>query len=132
MDDWQLKIPATGRVVVQRLVIADGFWSRLCGLQFRRLLPPGDGLLLVPCASIHTLWMRFAIDVAMLDRTGGVVAVRQAVRPWRLVFAPRGTHAVLEASAGTLCLSVGDTLALRSHSGRSSLPASLASFVVEI
>lgn len=132
MDGWQLEIRDKGRIVVQRLVIADRFWNRLCGLQFRRPLLPGDGILLAPCASIHTMWMRFAIDVAMLDRAGRVLAVHPAVRPWRLKFAPRGTHAVLEVSAGTLQLSAGDTLTLRSHAGRSSPPTSLAGFFVVI
>ena len=73
----------------------------------RASIPPpsaagGRDLIRRQCASIHTMWMRFAIDVAMLDFTGRTLAVRHAVRPWRLVFAPRGTHAVLEASAGTL------------------------------
>ena len=67
MNDWQLEMRDTGRTVVQRLVIADGYWGRLRGLQFRRLLPPGQGILLAPCASIHTMWMRFAIDAAMLE-----------------------------------------------------------------
>jgi len=132
MNDWQLEMRDTGRTIIEQLVIADRFWSRLCGLQFRRLLPPGHGILLAPCASIHTMWMRFAIDAAMLDRTGRTLAVRQTVRPWRLVFAPRGTHAVLEAPAGTLCLSTGDILSLRSHAGQSSPPASLAGFSVSI
>ena len=132
MNGWQLEVRDTGRVVIERLVIADRFWNRLCGLQFRHPLPPGHGILLVPCASIHTMWMRFAIDVAMLDRTGRVLAVRETIRPWRLVFAPRGTHAVLEASAGTLCLLAGDIVAFRSHVGQSSPPALLASFSVVI
>jgi len=130
MDDWQLEIPDSGGIVVPRLVIADRFWARFCGLQFRRALPPGYGLLLAPCASIHTMWMRFAIDVAMIDRSGRVLAVQQAVRPWRFRFGPRGTYAVLETAAGALCLSVGNTLSLRSHAGRTSPPPSLAGFVV--
>ena len=81
MSRWQLELQGSGRIVVERLTIADGYWSRLAGLQFRRPLPPGDGLLLVPCASIHTMWMRFAIDAAMLDRAGKVLAIRRAVRP---------------------------------------------------
>ena len=45
---------SSGQVVVERLEVADGFWSRLRGLQFRKELPAGSGLLLVPCSSIHT------------------------------------------------------------------------------
>ena len=132
MNDWQLEIRDTGTIVVERLVIADRFWSRFRGLQFCRQLPPGHGILLAPCASIHTMWMRFAIDVAMFDRTGRVLAVQRMVHPWRLVFAPRGTYALLEASAGTLRLSVGDIVALRSPAGQSSAPVSLAGFSVVV
>ena len=130
MNDWQLEIRDSGRIVVERLEVADRFWSRFCGLQFRRLLPPGHGILLAPCSSIHTMWMRFAIDAAMLDGTGRVLAVQTAVRPWRLVFAPHGTHAVLETSAGELRLAAGDTLVLRSRQGPSSPPAALGGFPV--
>jgi uncharacterized membrane protein (UPF0127 family) len=132
MNEWQLEIRDSRRIVVHRLVIADRFWSRFRGLQFRSFMPPGEGILLAPCTSIHTMWMRFEIDAAMLDRTGRVLAVHQAVRPWRLLFAPRGTHAVLEVSAGSMHLAAGDTLALRSSTGQSSPPASLAGFLVVI
>jgi uncharacterized protein len=90
----------TGAVVVEDLEVADGFWSRLWGLQFRAALPPAAGLLLTPCASLHTFWMRFAIDVVMLDRGGVALAVRRGVRPWRVVLAARGTHSVLEVPCG--------------------------------
>jgi len=132
MNDWQLELRGTGTIVIERLAIADRFWNRFRGLQFCRQLPPGHGILLVPCASIHTMWMRFAIDVAMLDRTGQVLAIQQTVLPWRLVFAPRGTYALLEASAGTLRLSAGDIVALRSPAGQSTPPVSLAGFSVVV
>jgi uncharacterized protein len=130
LGDWQLEISDSGKVLVERLLIADGFWSRFRGLQFRRELPPGEGLLLAPCSSIHTMWMRFAIDVAMLDRTGRTLAVRKAVRPWRLAFAPRGTHAVLEVAAGNLPLAAGEVVALRSLTGRTSPPVALCAFAI--
>jgi hypothetical protein len=130
MNAWQLEIRDSRKIIVQQLEIADRFWSRLCGLQFRHPLPPRHGIVLVPCASIHTMWMRFAIDVAMLDRTGRVLKVHRAVRPWRLVFAPRGTRAVLETPAAVLDLAPGDILALRSPTGQTSPPASLAGFAV--
>ena len=86
--------------------------------------------MLVPCASIHTMCVRFPLDVAMFDCAGRVLAVHRAVRPWRLLFASRGTHAVLETSAAALRLSPGDVVVLRSHSGRSTPPDSLAGFSV--
>ena len=112
LTNWSLTERASGRVVTGQLELAAGYWSRLRGLQFRAPLPVDRGLLLVPCGSIHTFFMRFAIDVVFLDSTGQVVGVRQRVRPWRVVPALRGTHAVLELPAGTASLTAGDSISL--------------------
>lgn len=58
-------------------------------------------LLLTPCSSIHTFRMRFAIDVAYLDRKLNVVAVR-TMKPGRLGLPRlRARHAV-ESEAGAM------------------------------
>ena len=88
-----------GRVVVQRCELADRFFSRFRGLLGRRGLPPGEGLLLSPSSSVHTMFMRFPIDVVFLDRGLQVVGVSAEVRPWRLA-GRRGTRHVLELAAG--------------------------------
>ncbi|MCI0383859.1 DUF192 domain-containing protein [Streptomyces sp. CNQ085] len=61
-----------------------------------------DGaILLTPASSVHTFGMRFAIDVAYLDRRLNVLAVR-TMRPGRLGLPrPRARH-VLEAEAGAM------------------------------
>lgn len=91
---------SSGRIVVADLEVADSFWSRLRGLQFRRELPPHRGLLLVPCDSVHTFWMRFPVDVVVIDRLGAVLAVRSTLRPWRIVLPQRKARAILELAAG--------------------------------
>jgi uncharacterized membrane protein (UPF0127 family) len=69
---------------------------RLTGLIGRREL-----LLFIPrCASIHTWLMRSAIDVVFVDGSNAVVAIHEMVEPWRLLFGPRGTRAVLELPPG--------------------------------
>jgi uncharacterized membrane protein (UPF0127 family) len=72
---------------------------RLRGLLGRNGLPPGEGLLLKPAGSIHTAFMRFAIDAVFLDRGNTVVKVASALRPWRTA-ACRGARSVLELPAG--------------------------------
>ena len=83
-DLVRLVSETTGKMVVAQLSIADSFWSRLAGLQFRRPLPSDAGLLLVPCNSVHTCFVRFPVDVVFLDDRGCVLAVRRNLRPWRL------------------------------------------------
>ena len=74
-----------GRVLAESVRVADTFWRRLVGLQGRRSLPAGEVLWLSKCTSVHTAWMRFAIDVIFLDDQMRVLEVRPAVRPWRIV-----------------------------------------------
>jgi uncharacterized membrane protein (UPF0127 family) len=69
------------------------------GLLGRSALTPGDGLLLRPATSIHTLFMRFPIDAVFLDRDLVVGKVAPGVMPWRLLFARRA-RSVLELAAG--------------------------------
>ncbi len=97
-DDVRLSIE--GRIVVQRLRPAKRMHERFLGLMGRAPSGPGTGLWLSPCMSIHTCFMRFAIDVAFLDRAGIILRVARNIRPWRLVWAPRGTHSVVEVESG--------------------------------
>jgi len=69
--------------------------ARLLGLAGLRALPPASGLLLPRTRSIHTLGMRFALDLVWLDGDGRAVRVDRGVRPWR-VRGCRGARAVVE------------------------------------
>jgi len=115
--DLSLVNRETGLVVVRRLELADTFWSRLRGLQFRRSFAQGSGLLLVPCSAIHTFWMRFPVDIAMLDRRGRVLRSIRSIAPNRVILGPRGTHAVLELPADESAVSEGDRLRIVSREG---------------
>jgi uncharacterized protein len=88
-----------GSVACARCVVADSFLTRLRGLLGRRELPPDEGLLINPCSSVHTWFMRFPIDVVFLDRDLRVVRVAADVRPFRLRWG-RGARQVLELAAG--------------------------------
>ena len=90
---------AGGAPVCERCTIADGVLARARGLLGRRALPAGEGLWLRPAASIHTLFMRFPIDVAFLDRDDVVVRIVEGLPPWRVAGARRARSA-LELGAG--------------------------------
>jgi uncharacterized membrane protein (UPF0127 family) len=77
-------------------------------------LQPGQALLLVPCASVHTAFMRYAIDVVFLDRSGAIRKIVPRLKPWRWAACP-GAHQTLELAAGEaerLELAAGASLAL--------------------
>lgn len=71
----------------------------------RRGLLGRDGvegaLLLGPASSVHTVGMRFAIDVAYLDRKFRVLTVR-TMRPGRVGLPRPRARYVLEAEAGAM------------------------------
>src|SRR2546426_11138364 len=68
---------------VARVGVCDSIRTRWRGLLGRDHLPYGDCVLLRPCRSVHTVGMRFPIDVAFVDRDGVVLAVRENVpRGW--------------------------------------------------
>jgi uncharacterized membrane protein (UPF0127 family) len=78
---------------------ADDPLARLLGLAGLRGLPPDVGLLLPRTRSVHTLGMRFALDLVWLDGDGSVVRVDRRVGPWR-VRGCRAARAVIELPAG--------------------------------
>jgi hypothetical protein len=88
---------------------ADDFGSRLVGLMGSPGLPEGGALVLEPCASIHSCFMRFPIDVLFLDRRGVVVGLIEAMRPWRLSRIYRGARIAIELPAGTIAASATST-----------------------
>ena len=96
---------------VARLITADGrdlarvelamtARHRARGLLGRSSLPPAQALWLAPCRSIHTIGMRFPIDVVYLDRDWRVVAIRERVVPFRITWGGWRARGVLEFAAG--------------------------------
>jgi len=81
---------------------ADTFLTRLVGLLGRSSLKPGEALLIEPCSSVHTAFMRFTIDVVYIDKARNVVKVSPNMRPFRVggVFKP--SCAVIELPKGTI------------------------------
>lgn len=93
---------ADGRCIARQVRMACSFGSRCVGLLRHRSIPEQEGLLLVPGGSIHTLGMRFSIDVVFLNCQMRVLELMEQVPPWRVCLAPRGTGRVLELAAGKI------------------------------
>jgi uncharacterized membrane protein (UPF0127 family) len=65
-------------------------------------LPSGQALVIRPCTSIHTFFMRFPIDVLFLDEAGSVLRAIREMRPWRLTRIYPRACCVAELPAGVL------------------------------
>jgi hypothetical protein len=106
-----------GGIVCDHAVIADRPLARMRGLLGKRGLPAGHGLLLSPAPSIHTAFMRFAIDAVLLDSELRVLKLASDLGPWRTAGARRA-RAVLELAAGEverLGIEVDDQLEVRAR-----------------
>ena len=99
--------------VLAALEVADGTGGRVKGLLGRDGM---DGaLLLKPAKSVHTLGMRFAIDVAYCDNDFRVIDVC-TMRPNRMGLPRPKAHSVIEAEEGAFerwRLRVGDHLEIK-------------------
>ncbi|MCZ6666355.1 MAG: DUF192 domain-containing protein [Gammaproteobacteria bacterium] len=74
-------------------------WERLRGLLGRVPLGAGEGLLLDPCSGVHTVMMRYPIDLVYLSRDLRVIKVVGKLVPWRCSMA-FGAAMTLELAAG--------------------------------
>ncbi len=105
----------SGEALATRVVAAFESGSRRQGLLGRHGLPPGEALVLAPCSSVHTAFMRFPLDLVFLARDGRVVKTAAGVPPWRIRAAWRA-FAVVELPSGIVARTrtqPGDVLELR-------------------
>lgn len=89
-----------GTVYLEQCFVANTALSRMVGLLAHKSLGPSEGLWIEPCTSIHTLFMKFAIDAVFLDRKGKVIGIYHSLRPWRLSWFHPFAIGVIEAPAG--------------------------------
>ena len=104
-----------GTCVVAHVMRTTNPWDRLRGLLGRAPLQAGAGLLLTPCASVHTLGMRYPLDLVFLDADGRIRKLVSALAPLRMAASP-GAAMTLELAGGSLCaldLRVGEVLEWR-------------------
>ncbi|MEB3298581.1 MAG: DUF192 domain-containing protein [Candidatus Sericytochromatia bacterium] len=88
------------RLVVARLEEARTPLARLRGLGLRQRLEFDQGLLLVPCNSIHTFWPSFPLDVLFLSRDFRILRILHDLPPRRLSPVVWRSRQVLELTAG--------------------------------
>jgi hypothetical protein len=104
-----------GSVLASHVEPAFDSKTRKKGLLGRESIPDGYALVIAPCSSIHTFFMRCPIDAVFVSRNGTVTKACRGVRPWRLA-GSMGAFAVVEAAQGFIGrhdIVPGDIVALR-------------------
>ncbi|MDH5581460.1 MAG: DUF192 domain-containing protein [Bdellovibrionales bacterium] len=98
----EYRVSCKNMPVAEKVFLANDPISRMVGLMFRSGLHEGEGLLIRPCNSIHTFFMRFNIDVLFLDKEYRVLKIIRNLRPWRMTRMYFKASQVLELQGGTL------------------------------
>jgi uncharacterized membrane protein (UPF0127 family) len=104
-----------GTMVGDCVTVADTSLSRAVGLLGKHGLDAGGGLWIRPSSGVHTVGMKFAIDVVGLDRELRVIKLWKCLRPFRITSVSLKLRSVLELPSGAIDLSqtqLGDQLTI--------------------
>lgn len=93
-------------VCVATVTRVDGFWAKNMGVLGRAALAAGAGLWLPGVASVHTVGVRFALDLLFLDGEFQAVRLCPETPPGRWLVRAGGARHTMELGAGTLAACV--------------------------
>ncbi|MBA2347205.1 MAG: DUF192 domain-containing protein [Solirubrobacterales bacterium] len=102
MSDWRTRLGALEAEPLgdgRELRHARSFGEKRRGLAGLTSLPPEVGLQIHRCRAVHTVGMRFALDLIWLDGDGRVVRIDRGVPRRRQRFCRRA-RSVIEVAAG--------------------------------
>jgi len=105
----------TGRVLAEKVVIARTLISKSIGLMFSSQLPAKSALVIPGCKQVHTVFVRFPIDVIFISTDCCVVGIVEHLRPFRVSPYCRKAATVIELPAGTISetgVMIGDLLSI--------------------
>jgi len=115
MENIRIRSKHDGTIVLNQVGWCASFWCKLRGLQFHRVLAPGEAILLVEdrdsafLTAIHMFFVNFDLGVVWINSAGQVVDKVRAL-PWRPSYAPRApARYVLETAPDFLDkVNIGD------------------------
>ena len=92
-----------------KIILANTFYKRFKGLMLKKDFK--DGLLFTNLkdSSIHTLFMRFEIDIYFLDENRTIFE-KTSLKPWKFYKPKKQAKFILETKKDKLKLEIGDNL----------------------
>ena len=92
-----------------KIILANTFYKRFKGLMLKKDFK--DGLLFTNLtdSSIHTLFMRFEIDIYFLDENRTIFE-KTSLKPWKFYKHKKQAKFILETKKDKLKLEIGDNL----------------------
>ena len=102
-------------LLAKDIVIANTPFKRMKGLLGKKEFREGQALILKPCNSVHTFFLRFAIDVIFVDKHSKVIEAISCLKPFHLTRVHWLSALAIELPAGIILSShtqEGDLLAI--------------------
>lgn len=91
-----------GTIIADQVILADTFFSRFVGWMFKQSVHNMEAILLEPCNSIHTFFMRNSIDVIFLDKDNLVIYLKKEMVPYSFTPIFKNACKVIEFKLGTI------------------------------
>ena len=88
--------------MAENVVFANTPVKRLKGLLGNQSLLDGQALIIKPCNCVHTLFMRFSIDILFVDKNNKVIKAREQLVPFRFSKLYWKSQIVVELPCGKL------------------------------
>lgn len=98
--------------IIDDVLLADTFTKRLCGYMLRNR-PHHKAIIINPCNSIHTFFMKFDIDVLFADENMKVIKKIESLKPGRVILPIKEAKVAVEGEAGTFGnIRIGDDISV--------------------
>ena len=98
----QISNKSKNTILAKEVIVADTLFKRIKGLLGKKTFQQGQALIIEPCNSIHTFFMRFSIDVLFVDKENKVIAAISALASFRLSPIYFKAALVVELPTGTI------------------------------
>jgi len=108
-------------VLADKVTVVETFPGRMKGLLGKKRLAKDEAMLLKPCKQVHTLFMKFPIDVVFLDEQCRVVHIKENLKSFSVSPYVENAKCVIEFPAGKVRetgLGINDRLMFKNTSGK--------------
>jgi len=93
---------SNGKLIASGASIAHSLLSRLVGVIGMREMPAGSAIIIPHCRQVHTMFVRFCIDVLFVDKYHRVIGVQECMLPFSVSGYHRKSDYVIELPGGTV------------------------------
>lgn len=87
-------------MIFESCKVANTFYARFLGLMGRKEMKKDEAIIFPRCNSIHTFFMRIAIDVVFVSQSGKILKILPQLQPWRILLPVRGAKHAIEMASG--------------------------------